>query len=89
VPANSTLVAPQQLPDVLNELHRFTADLQYFFARRLAAGFMYLYEKYDVEDFALGPQTITRIDMPSALLLGNVWRPYRANTGWFRLAYFW
>jgi MtrB/PioB family decaheme-associated outer membrane protein len=89
LPPNTTLPTPQQLPDVLNELHRATADVQYFFARRLAAGFAYWYDKYEVEDFALGPQTVSRIDMPSALLLGNVWRPYRANTGWIRLSYYW
>lgn len=89
LPPNTALVAPQQLPDVLNELHRVTADVQYFFARRLAAGFAYWYDKYEVEDFALGPQTITRINMPSSLLLGNAWRPYRANTGWIRLSYYW
>ena len=89
LPANSTLATPQQLPDVLNELHRVTADVQYFFARRLAAGLTYWYDKYEVEDFALGPQTISRINMPSSLLLGNVWRPYRANTGWIRLSYYW
>jgi MtrB/PioB family decaheme-associated outer membrane protein len=89
LPSNSTLVTPQQLPDVLNELHRLSADVRYFFARRLAAGFTYWYDKYEVEDFAFGPQTITRINMPSSLLLGNVWRPYRANTGWIRLSYYW
>ena len=89
LPSNSTLTTPQQLPDVLNEIHRVTAGGKYFFARRLAAGITYWYDKYRVEDFALGPQTISRLNMPSALLLGNVWRPYRANTGWIGLSYYW
>jgi MtrB/PioB family decaheme-associated outer membrane protein len=89
LPANTTLAMPQQLPDVLNELHRFTADVKYFFARRLAAGVVYWYDKYDVEDFALNPGTVSRINMPSTLVLGNVWRPYRANTAWLRVTYYW
>lgn len=89
LPSDSTLATPQQLPDVLNELHRVSADVSYFFARHLAAGVAYSYDKYEVDDFALGPQTISRINMPSALLLGNVWRPYRAHTGWLRLTYYW
>ena len=89
LPSNSTLATPQQLPDVLNELHRATADVRYFFARRLAASFIYWYDRYKVEDFAFGPQTISRINMPGALLLGNVWRPYRAHTGSIGLSYYW
>ncbi|MBI4264372.1 MAG: MtrB/PioB family decaheme-associated outer membrane protein [Acidobacteria bacterium] len=89
LPANTTLAAPQQLPEVLNALHRATVDVKYFFAARLAAGVGYWFDKYTIEDFALGPGTITRVNMPGALLLGYVWRPYTANTVWARLTYFW
>ena len=89
VPANSTLVAPQQLPTVRNELHHATVDVKYTFSRHLGAGLGYWFDKYTVDDFALGTGTLTRIDMPSALLLGYVWRPYTANTVWARLSYFW
>lgn len=89
VPANSTLVAPQQLPPIRNELHHATVDVKYTFARHLGAGLGYWFDKYTVDDFALGTGTLTRIDMPSALLLGYVWRPYTANTVWARLSYFW
>jgi MtrB/PioB family decaheme-associated outer membrane protein len=89
LPANSTLPPPEQLPQVLNELHRGTLDMKYFFARHLAAGLVYWFDKYRVEDFALDPGAISRIDMPSALLLGYVWRPYTAHTVLGRLSYFW
>jgi MtrB/PioB family decaheme-associated outer membrane protein len=89
LPANSTLATPQQLPEVLNELHRTTVDVKYFFARRLAAGIVYWFDKYSVDDFALGPETVSRVNMPAGLLLGYVWRPYTANTVWARLSYFW
>ena len=74
---------------VLNELHRATVDVKYFFVTHLSAGLSYWFDKYNVDDFALGTQTITRINMPSALLLGNVWRPYTAHTVWARLSYLW
>ena len=89
LPANSTLAAPQQLPEVLNELHRATVDVKYSFARQFAAGIGYWFDRYKVEDFALDPATINRVNMPSTLLLGYVWRPYTANTVWARLSYFW
>lgn len=89
LPANTTLVTPQQLPEVLNELHRATIDVKCFLAAHFAAGIGYWFDKYTVEDFALSPTTITRVNMPSSLLLGYVWRPYTANTVWARLSYFW
>jgi MtrB/PioB family decaheme-associated outer membrane protein len=89
LPANTTLATPQQLPVVLNELHRATVDVKYFFVTHLAGGFSYWFDKYDVDDFALGTETLTRINMPSALLLGNVWRPYTGHTIWARLSYLW
>lgn len=89
LPANTTLATPQQLPEVLNEIHLATVDVKYFFARHLAAGVVYWFDKYTVDDFALGPQTVSRVNMPSTLLLGYVWRPYTANTVWARLSYFW
>lgn len=89
LPANTTLATPQPLPVVLNELHRATVDVKYFFATHLAAGLAYWFDKYNVDDFALGAETLTRINMPSALLLGNVWRPYTGHTVWVRLSYLW
>ena len=89
LPANSTLATPQQLPELVNELHRATIDVKYFLATHVAAGVGYWFDRYTVEDFAFGPTTITQINMPSGLLLGHVWRPYTANTVWARLSYFW
>lgn len=89
VPANSTLAAPSQLAPVMNELQTGTADVRYFLTTRLALGVMYWYDRYDVEDFALGPGTINRLDLPGSLFLGSVYRPYRANSAWVRILYFW
>lgn len=89
VAANSTLTAPVQLPPVLNELQSGTADFRYFLTTQLAVGVMYWYDRYDVEDFALGPDTISRLNLPGSLFLGYLYRPYTANSAWLRLLYFW
>ena len=46
---------------------RATADLRYTLGRRWAAGFTYLFDDYDVEDFAFGPETLTSVAQPSFL----------------------
>ena len=58
----------------------------------------YWFEDYQVEDFALGPTTLTGIALPpvqegqpvvatNALLLGYLYRPYTAHVGFVRLIY--
>ncbi|OFW11328.1 MAG: hypothetical protein A3H96_18760 [Acidobacteria bacterium RIFCSPLOWO2_02_FULL_67_36] len=86
---NSPLVAPSQLPPVTNELQRATADARYFLTPRVAIGFVYAYDRYSVNDFSMDPATISRLDMPGTLMLGYVYRPYAAHTGWLRLTYLW
>lgn len=89
VPSNSTIVAPQQLPPVLNELQTGMADVRYFLTPKVAVGVMYWYDRYRVDDFAFGPQTLNRIDLPGSLFLGWMYRPYTANSVWLRLTYLW
>ncbi len=55
---------------------------------------------YNVQDFALGPTTLSGIALPAvqegqpvaatnALLLGYLYRPYTAHAGFLRLTYLW
>jgi MtrB/PioB family decaheme-associated outer membrane protein len=95
----SPLTPPAQLPPVKNEMFRFNVDLTYDLARNLKFGVAYWFEDYDVEDFALGPDTLSGIALPpvepgetgstNALLLGYLYRPYTAHTGFVRLTYLW
>jgi len=98
--AGSPLAAPVQLPPVKNELLRNEIDVTYEIARNLRFGVSYWYDDYNVEDFALGPDTLTGIALPpvqpgqpivatNALLLGYLYRPYTAHTGFVRLTYGW
>jgi MtrB/PioB family decaheme-associated outer membrane protein len=90
--ANTTLPAPVQLPAVVNTLQRGTADVKYFLTSHLAAGLVYWYDKYDVNDFALGPQSSLALPAtasPTTMYLGYYFRPYSANTFWGRLTYLW
>lgn len=89
LPANTTLAAPQQLPPILNELETATADFRIAMTDQLSIGATYWYDRYDVDDFALGPGTIDRLDQPGTVLMGYVYRPYTANSGWVRLIVSW
>ena len=96
----SPLAVPEQLPPVKNELLRSEIDLTYEISRNLRAGVAYWFDDYNVQDFALGPTTLTGIALPpvqegqpivatNALLLGYLYRPYTAHAGFVRLTYAW
>jgi MtrB/PioB family decaheme-associated outer membrane protein len=98
--SGSPLAAPDQLPPVKNELLRGEVDVSYELARNIRFGVAYWYDDYDVQDFALGPTTLTGIALPpvqegqpvvatNALLLGYLYRPYTAHAGFVRLTYSW
>jgi MtrB/PioB family decaheme-associated outer membrane protein len=84
---DTTLPPVQQLPSVNNVLQRGTADLRYYFTTRLSGGFAYWFDKYNVNDFALQPQT--SLAQPSFLTMGYYYAPYTANTLIGRLTYYW
>jgi MtrB/PioB family decaheme-associated outer membrane protein len=86
---NSSLPPVVQLPAVVNTLQRGTVDIRYNLTRHLALGGAYWYDKYSVNDFALGSQTLTTLAEPSFLTLGYLFRPYTANTITARLSYKW
>jgi MtrB/PioB family decaheme-associated outer membrane protein len=93
----SPLAVPEQLPPVRNELMRAEVDLSYELASNLRLGIAYWFDDYNVEDFALGAETISGIAFPpvqegaapttNALLLGYQYRPYTAHVGFVRLTY--
>jgi MtrB/PioB family decaheme-associated outer membrane protein len=94
----SPLAAPEQLPAVENELFRGEIAVSYEISRNLSAGVTYWLDDYQVQDFALGPTTLTGIALPpvqegqpivatNALLLGYLYRPYTAHAGIVRLTY--
>jgi len=94
----SPIVAPQNLPPVKNEMFRGEFDVSYELSRNLRLGVAYWYDDYKVQDFALGPTTLTGLAFPpvqegapvvatNALLLGYLYRPYTAHAGFVRLTY--
>jgi hypothetical protein len=86
---NTTLPPVVQLPAVVNQLQRGTLDARYHLTTHVAIGLRYSYDKYSVNDFASGAQTLTSLTLPSFLTMGYLDRPYTANTFWGRLTYFW
>jgi MtrB/PioB family decaheme-associated outer membrane protein len=90
--ANTVIAAPLQLTPVVNENQRATVDGRYFVARHFAVGAVYWFDKYTVDDFALGPvsslaQPATAT--PALMMLGYFYRPYTANTVMARVTYLW
>ena len=89
LPPDSSLAAPQQLPEVLNAYHRATADVRVALTRRIAIGVGYELDKYDVRDFARSPDVLTTPLLPAFVNLLYQWRPYDVHTGSLRLIYGW
>ena len=85
----STLNTPRQLPAVENDFQRATANVRYVLTPKVSVGVGYWYDRYRVQDFALGQETLTRLDAPSLLLVGYLYRPYTASSVWARLTYLW
>ncbi len=94
----SPLAIPEQLPPVRNELTRGEVDVTYDLGRNVKVGVAYWFDDYQVQDFALGPTTLTGIALPpvqegspvvatNALLLGYLYRPYTAHAGFVRITY--
>ena len=86
---NTTLPPVSQLPAVLNQRNRFTADAEYTLTRHVGMGLVYWIEKYTVNDFAFSPATLKTVAMPSFVALDYWYRPYTANTIWARLRVLW
>jgi MtrB/PioB family decaheme-associated outer membrane protein len=87
--AGSPLPAPAQLPEVFNELQQLRVDVRYRLSAKLRASIAYLYEPFEVFDFAFDPSVIDSIIQPSSLVLGYVARPYTAHSAVASLIYAW
>jgi MtrB/PioB family decaheme-associated outer membrane protein len=85
------------LPDITNTWHRFRADAQHFFTKKIGVGVGYYFEKLDIADFSVidtnGPVGFAeatgapRIDWLGVLLTGYGPRPYTGHTGFVRLLF--
>ncbi len=83
------LPPPSQLPQVFNKLQELQLDLRHQVSNRLVATVSYLYEPFDVYDFAFDPTVVNSIIQPSSMVLGYVYRPYTAHSVVFGLRYLW
>ena len=85
----TTLPTPVELPPTLSEFRRATADLTYALTRRISIGASYWYDQYRVRDWTLDIDANPDLVRGQSLLMGYLYRPYTANTGWLRLLYRW
>jgi MtrB/PioB family decaheme-associated outer membrane protein len=87
----------RQLPELDNRLATGRFDVQHFVRPNVALGVVYHYEDYEVQDFALGPETIDRLDarngttglFASTIYAGFLFKPYTAHTWALRMTYLW
>jgi hypothetical protein len=92
-----TTIPLAQVTPLKNNLTNGRVDVQHFVRPNVAIGATYLYERYIVDDFALGPQTLNSLApanasngaFASAIYSGYLYQDYRANTGWFRVTFLW
>ena len=92
-----TTVPLTQVAPLKNNLTNGRVDVQYFIRANVAIGATYLYERYIVDDFALGAQTLNALapanasngTFASAVYSGYLYQDYKANTGWFRVTFLW
>lgn len=89
LPPDSTLTQPVQLPPVRNNLLELAVDLRYSLSPRAAFAVGYWFDHYDVEDFALEPETIRDFIYPTITLLGYTWKPYNVHSVSARYVYQW
>ncbi|HEY7501462.1 MAG TPA: MtrB/PioB family outer membrane beta-barrel protein [Vicinamibacterales bacterium] len=89
VPVPTSLPTPTELPPTLSEFSRGTVDLIYTLTSRVSIGVSYWYDRYRVNDFTLDVDANPELARGQALLMGYLYRPYTANTGWLRLLYHW
>ncbi len=86
---NATIPVPAPLSSVRNKLQTARGEVRFFLRSDVALGVVYMYEDYNVDDFALGPGTLNQTAIGTTTYLGYVYRPYTAQTAWLKLTYLW
>jgi len=81
------LTPPNQLPNVFNKLQQLHVDVRHRLTNRMAATLSYVYEPFDIFDFAFDPSVVNGIVQPSSLVMGYVYRPYTAHSAIFGVRY--
>jgi MtrB/PioB family decaheme-associated outer membrane protein len=87
---NTVLPQPAQLAPVFNAWSQARLVSNYWLRRNLSLGVTYLLDRFDVNDWALGPQTLDRLAHSNTFLLMNYsWANYTAHTVWLKATYLW
>lgn len=87
---NTTLAQPVQLPNTSNSWAQGRLAANYWWRRNLSVGLTYLYDRFNVNDWALGTQTLDRLAQSDTfLLMAYGWEPYTAHTVWLKATYLW
>jgi hypothetical protein len=85
----TSLPPPTELPPTFSEFQRGSLDLMYSLTSRVSIGVSYWHDQYRVRDFTLDIEANPELTRGRVLLMGYLYRPYTANTGWLRMLYRW
>ena len=86
---NSALPVPSQLPELTNDIHRASADLEYSITNRVALGVGYRLDKWTVSDFGRSAETLNTPLIPAFTNILYQWVPYDLHTGMVVMKYRW
>lgn len=87
---DTVLPPPVQLSPASNSWSEARLVTNYWLRRNLALGLTYLHDRFAVDDWALGTQTLDRLAYSNTFLLMNYnWERYTAHTVWLKATYLW
>ena len=90
VPVDYALASVSSMPSLFNEFKHGVVVVRYLVRQNMNLGLVYWYDRYRLQDFALGIDTLNKIDMTAGvLLLDNAYRPYTSSTLTLRMTYLW
>jgi MtrB/PioB family decaheme-associated outer membrane protein len=87
---DTTLAQPLQLPNSSNSWSQARLVANYWWRRNLSFGVTYLFDRFKVNDWGLGTQTLDRLAQSDTfLLMAYGWENYTAHTVWLKATYLW
>lgn len=89
LPPDSSLAPPEQLPALVNGIHRASADFDYAFTGRMALRLGYRLDTWAVSDFGRSAEALDTPLIPGFVNVLYRWVPYTIQTGIVALRYRW
>jgi hypothetical protein len=86
---NSTLVVPEQLPQLTSDFHRASATFEFALTPRVTLGVGYSLDKWEVSDFSRSEETLNAALIPALVNTLYRWVPYNVQSGFVKARWRW